>query len=212
MAMDCPRWSEKIPPTRAEEFRKNVENIEALIQTHCRTTVINNEILRQWHFLLFRKFVPKSYYAGNFRQDDRDSMLCLGVNVGVGEEAAIDFRIVLREMAFLESWIQTELDALEPTWKFMDKRARCLNLAHFLASLLGRFIKIHPFINGNGRISRLIWEYGLIRFGVPKQCRVHPRPEQPYGELMKSAMKGDVRPLKIAIFEQLSIFNPNIEL
>lgn len=41
------------------------------------------------------------------------------------------------------------------------------SIAPFLAQLHHRFILIHPFDDGNGRIVRLLLNYALIRFGYP---------------------------------------------
>lgn len=40
-----------------------------------------------------------------------------------------------------------------------------------------RFVEIHPFVNGNGRTSRLCINYFLRRYGIP--LIAIPRPEVP---------------------------------
>jgi len=59
------------------------------------------------------------------------------------------------QMAELVEWMQSELDA--PT----------LHPIAFAAQLHHRFLKIHPFADGNGRVARLIANYILMREGFP---------------------------------------------
>lgn len=42
-----------------------------------------------------------------------------------------------------------------------------LSISSFLAELHHRFVRIHPFDDGNGRVSRLWVNYALLRFGYP---------------------------------------------
>ena len=62
---------------------------------------------------------------------------------------------------------------------------------------VGRLIRIHPFVNGNGRMSRLVANYLLYRFGLPL---LFPHPyDRPVGTEYASAseacMRDDLRPM-----------------
>jgi hypothetical protein len=59
-------------------------------------------------------------------------------------------------------------------------------------------------------LSRLLWTWILLRFNVPVQCRIHPRPDPPYSELMRASMRGDHGPLATHILRHLSACPPSI--
>ena len=59
------------------------------------------------------------------------------------------------EMQEIVQWIQE--------WLKKDKEEKCKALAPFLAELHKRFIHIHPFDDGNGRVVRLLLAYVLVR-------------------------------------------------
>lgn len=45
------------------------------------------------------------------------------------------------------------------------------------AELHGEWIRIHPFVNGNGRTARLWANWALIRYGLPPLLNPRPRPQ-----------------------------------
>ena len=57
---------------------------------------------------------------------------------------------------------------MEEIVKEYNKRCECQHDAFELASWLHyKIVSLHPFIDGNGRISRLLWCYSLMRDGLP---------------------------------------------
>ena len=100
------------------------------------------------------------------------------------------------------------IQRLEIEWPLLAPRERALRLAILTGALIGTFIRIHPFINGNGRTSRLWWRWMLFRFAVPEQVIVSPRPAPPYDELMASAMRGDDVPLQHFVLKHLNSHAP----
>ena len=56
------------------------------------------------------------------------------------------------------------------------------------------WVRIHPFLNGNGRIAR-IWANSLfMRYGIAPVVRLRPRPDGGYGLAGAAAMEGDWQP------------------
>jgi Fic family protein len=76
---------------------------------------------------------------------------------------------------------------------FTNKVQSSLQLASWA---VGRFIQIHPFLNGNGRISRLLANYFFIRYdlGIVPFTFI-ARPGGDYGQAMNVCMTGDFAPL-----------------
>lgn len=69
---------------------------------------------------------------------------------------------------------------------------------------VGAFVRIHPFVNGNGRTSRLLWTTLLGRFGLPPQLSVLRRPGPPYPHVMAAAMDQDYGPAVVMVLRALA--------
>jgi fido (protein-threonine AMPylation protein) len=199
----CPKWEKDIPADRAAEFILLVTSVHQEILTSASHSLVDYNDVRRWHAHLFRDFVPLDYYAGNWRGIDK-LRPCLQENVSVGGISGSDFRFVQRHMFGLFHVVRLQLSQLELNWAQLQPSQRALRLAITAANFIGGFVQIHPFLNGNGRTSRLLWRWCLLRFGVPVQCCVYPRPKHPYGDLMRDAMRGDYRPLTIYILDHLA--------
>jgi fido (protein-threonine AMPylation protein) len=70
-------------------------------------------------------------------------------------------------------------------------------VAQLVTFAVGNLLRIHPFINGNGRMSRLVANYLLHRFGYPL---LHPHPydrpvDQEYAPAAEACMRNDLRPM-----------------
>jgi hypothetical protein len=161
------------------------------------------------HLRIFRRFVPLHYYAGNYRADDA-LQPCLRTQVHVGRVFGAPFQNVEREMSVLIQRLSVTLVETELGWSQLNSRERTLRVANLIATFVGAFIRIHTFVNGNGRISRLLWAWGLLRFGSPHQCRIHPRPDQPYAAIMGESMRGNDGPLALLILQHLAMHAPRI--
>ena len=112
-------------------------------------------------------------------------------------------------MRQLAATVRRDLIDLELNWPRLTPRDRALRLAINLANFVGGFIRIHPFVNGNGRVSRLLWRWSLHQFGVPPQIPVHPRPHPPYPQIMAAAMHDDLRPFVQHVLQHLASHPPD---
>jgi fido (protein-threonine AMPylation protein) len=199
----CPEWTDEIPAGRIAEFVAIVGQVADALQTSARSTVLGPEDPCRWHRSIFRNFVPLDCYAGNCRSSSSQHP-CLAVNVHVAGIPGSAFQTVQQDLDSLFADARKRLAVLEINWPLVSPKERTLSLAVVTANLVGGFIRVHPFVNGNGRISRLIWAWCLFRFGVPKQFSLHPRPAQPYGQLMAQAMVGNFNPLALAVLDHLA--------
>jgi hypothetical protein len=203
---DCPRWDEDIPKDRAAEFRAILSGVQQLILTVAAQRLIILDDVLGWHETLFEAFVPLDCYAGNFRGDSHP---CLSVNVQVGGVLGSTWQVTDIHMRQLAAHVRRDLIDLELNWTMLTPQDRTLRLAINIANLVGGFIRIHPFVNGNGRLSRLLWRWSLYRFGVPPQVPVHPRPNPPYPAIMAAAMQGDLRPFVQHVLQHLASHRPD---
>lgn len=198
----CPNWHENIPSERLEEFKVLVAQVHREIWASAGRSIVAADDPLRWHDTLFRDFVPLRYYAGHYRGED-SVRPCLNVGVRVGDIRGCPPSLVRAQVDDLFVQIRRQIESLELRWSQLSPRARAMQLSVITANLVGGFVRIHPFINGNGRTSRLLWRWCLARFGVPVQCCTHPRPNPPYGQIMKQAMRGDYRDLALYVLEHL---------
>lgn len=203
-AINCPEWSSDGPPTREGAFRQSVRAAYRAAEAAAMRKIVDPPTCCRWHYTMFREQVPLDYYAGNLRQDD-PSRPCLQTDVAVEGIAGVPYQRVISEMQRLFERSRFEVARLETGWSQLAPQQRTMRLAIILGELIGGFIRIHPFINGNGRSSRLLWAWGLIRFGVPPQVRIRRHPENPtYNFVMAQAMRGDFAPLAPFILTHLA--------
>lgn len=210
LMIECPDWDDVIPQGREPVFLCDLESALRSV-SQCGHEIVNCNEICEWHYLLFRNVVPLDYYAGHFRQDSPDKV-CLACDVEVAGVPGAPFQIVANEIRKLSEALRISMGRTELRWSTMAQREKALRLAVLSAAFIGGFIRIHPFRNGNGRTSRLIWRWVLLRFGVPPQVRVHPRPGQdtPYAQLMAEAMHGNTGPLAFAILRHLATNPPSM--
>ena len=102
---------------------------------------ISNPLLLKCHKNIFNRSKPE--LAGKYRE----------YNVRVGSYIAPDYREVKKMMNQLIRFIDKEMDNINPV--------ELAALVHF------RFEKIHPFLDGNGRIGRLLMNHILWFSGYP---------------------------------------------
>jgi fido (protein-threonine AMPylation protein) len=204
--IDCPLW-ENDDYSNQTNYHESVHETHMLVLNDIKH-IISPKIVQFWHFTLFNKFVPLDYYAGHFRKNNNER-ICLEMNVHVCGIPSTPFQNVLQEIYLLFDELKINLENLEINWKIIAPKERTWRLAILLSYCVGKFIKIHPFINGNGRASRFLWLWFLLRFGVPKQVRVSSRPNPPYQDLMREAMNGNYSALTIYVFEYLKNNQPD---
>lgn len=109
--------------------------------------VAKREALTEWqirnlHSLVLKSIDPEQ--AGRYRQEN--------VVIAGASTPPPDFMHVAAEMAGLIDWYGHSAD--------LHSVARA-------AQLHTRFVKIHPFIDGNGRTGRLLLNFELMRVGYP---------------------------------------------
>jgi Fic/DOC family len=136
--------------------------------------------------------VPGSRYVGAFRGERGLERIQVRVLSNYGADSAK----VRGELARFEAKLQksvAELDALLPTGQELDSD-QLAAIIDLCARANAERVRIHPFVNGNGRTARL-WANSLaVRYGLPPFVRLRPRPNSGYGDAGAKAMKGDWKP------------------
>lgn len=80
-------------------------------------------------------------------------------------------------------------------WLRKELETPSMGLLEFLTLLHHRFIRIHPFDDGNGRVVRLLVNYVLLKAGLPPLV-IKTRERKQYLSALAMADAGDFKPLQ----------------
>lgn len=134
--------------------------------TLLKNRIITEKDIRTMHQMFYESIEKE--YAGRYRDMD---VLISGSKYPVTEPKQIQ-----AEMDSLFQWIATERDQFHPVT--------------FAVQLHKRFVFIHPFKDGNGRIARLIMNTALIQDGYLLAV-IPPVLRHEYIELLEKAHRDD---------------------
>lgn len=140
--------------------------IESLVDTH---TEIDENILLHVHWLLMHDIRDD---AGQFRTSNVVVGGAFFTPPGSSEVKPMTLKLL--------EWLKTFFPKVEPI---------------FLASLFHiRFVKIHPFTDGNGRVVRLLMNYILMRNGYPFIADIKVADEKKYLDTLQMSDLGNNEP------------------
>jgi hypothetical protein len=170
--------------------------VARFLEKRAGSLIINHGDIRNWHSTVFKNAVPLSYYAGNYRCVN-PARPCLGQNVSVNTHPGSDHHLVETEMNAYSQNLYSFIVQTDSHMKIEPSFAQRITAIIQLASWgVGRFHQIHPFLNGNGRMSRLLANYFFVRYDlgfVP--FKTMARPQGNYVMAMDACMSGDFVPL-----------------
>jgi fido (protein-threonine AMPylation protein) len=158
--------------------------------------ILNHGDLKSWHLKLFADVVPVHYYAGNYRGPSK-AHPCLNTDVAVGPNRGAPASQVESEMRKfsedLEAHIRATDEFIDRSRSPKDRLKAAVQLAAFVG---GSIIKIHPFLNGNGRIARFAMNFILHRYLDKTPFFIHRPPHADYEGASEIAMReGNFIPL-----------------
>ncbi len=90
-------------------------------------------------------------------------------------------------------------------WFNREMESPTLSIASFIAELHHKFIVIHPFDDGNGRIARLWINYILLRWDYPPLI-IPSEDKRNYFTALQKADHGDINPLTIYLGKALMVW------
>lgn len=145
------------------------------------------ETVKAWHAQLYAGCsVPVPAYVGNLRGDRVDPDL-VGYEVGVGplrsdgypEGVGVWSEQVHGQsdtfFAALHEALET-LDGRFATGARLTSETDLWEVAGLAAVAHGEWLRIHPFVNGNGRTARVWTAFVAYRYGLPAFVQLKPRP------------------------------------
>lgn len=194
VSLPCPPWEAPEPPDKVQHVVSEMAEFHRFIFKNAKQKIIDHGEIKTWHGRIFRLVVPVSYYAGNYRCDD-SSKPCLAVNVGVPPNPGAPYKEVTDLM---KSYSEELRDKTIKVTSYINRGSvspieQTGAVVQLVAFSVGRLSQIHPFINGSGRMSRLVANYVLHRFDY-RMLHPHPynRPvEQEYAQAAADCMRGN---------------------
>lgn len=168
-----------------------IEFVESLIQTQ---EVVSEHNIKQIHALIMKNILPNTHYAGNHAGSYRDQ------NVIISGASTIPPHhiLVAQEMEDLIEWYQLTNKQTQGLSAYPNHPITNHPILR-AAKLHTLFVKIHPFIDGNGRTGRLLMNLDLMQAGfVPAIIRAESRLEY-YDALDIACSQGDFNPISMMI-------------
>jgi hypothetical protein len=146
--------------------------------------------------------VPHLRYVGHFRGQPGLESEPVYVGSRAGLRAALGAGGVAEFVKRLQAVLK-QLDNLLPRGAELDRDGleAVVELAAWAHS---EWVRIHPFVNGNGRVARILTNAILMRYGLPPVLRLRPRPPLPYDYAGAEGMAGNARPME-ALLRRLLI-------
>ncbi len=176
---DCPPWEYANHPKRDQVLRVEVQKILGGLRSSKIPTEALTGDSRPIHGQVFSALTPSgySYFAGHFRGENFRCLKFCPVTAGgdprVGHAPQI-VQATMNAFGYRARLAFSKIDGLsDPLAKF----AYAIRLASNFFEL---FLRIHPYMNGNGHMARFIVWATLGRYGYwPERWPVEPRPPDP---------------------------------
>lgn len=188
-----PHWDADSPTLRA-----NLARIDAAVHDDAvRRVTPTLKRVREWHAVMMQGLDTEDPdYVGRFR--GTPGFPALAADVEIAGVLGTPYADVDAEAQAFESRVQAvvaALDAMYPTPDALDDDGRkaVIELAAYAHA---EWVRIHPFINGNGRTSRIWANLIMQRYGMPPVLVLRPRPSgRNYAGAASACMSGDWAPL-----------------
>jgi Fic family protein len=189
--MAGPAWDDEMASARVEQ---NLLDVAAgIIALAGGRELPNEDLVREWHRRMLEGVdLPDDAYRGAFRGDPHPAVA--DYQVAVGGLATVPFADVRLAIRDLVSHLQARVGELDR----MDAQLGDQLSAHFIEQVLevaawlhGEWVRIHPFVNGNGRTARMWVLWLCVRYGLPQLLPLRPRPDMVYGPASLLSMTGN---------------------
>jgi hypothetical protein len=188
-----PPWDDDVASERGDENLAKLSTAIPSESSESRTSPTAN-LARDWHRAMVEGVdIPDDAYCGGFRGDVHPALADYENTVGgLPTTRACD---VGREIRSLMSELQDQVSLLDE----LDEQGDPFILApEFVEAVLEcaawlhcDWVRIHPFVNGNGRTARMwvLWLCG--RYGLPQLLELRPRPDMGYNSAAQLGVTGE---------------------
>jgi len=213
--VDCPEWEYEDHRESASILKEETKSVLLDLRTGKIATKEFAANTRPIHYRLFRKLTPDEcpYYAGHYRGEQFRCLKYLRVGIKDDPRVGAPPEQVQGRMAILKQLIDKTIPALDQGMQVPDRHLKrqdkILYVVIFACQVFEFFLRIHPYVNGNGHAARFcIWAL-LGRYKLwPTRWSIEPKPpDPPYTELIVQYRDGNKIPLEKYILHCLYMEN-----
>jgi len=144
--------------------------------------VRKNEPFSEWQIKGIHSLILK-----NIDEENAGRYRIINVTIGGARHVPPDFLHLPQQMGDLAKWY--------------DKESKALHPVELAARVHADFVKIHPFVDGNGRTARLLMNLELMKAGFPAVVLPVERRLEYYEVLDKAHVDGDYGPFLSLIYD-----------
>jgi len=141
---------------------------------------------RRLHRQLFSELAPNgyNYYSGNYRGSDFRCLKYQPVGIQGDPRVGYPAEDVGAAMRQLEKCLRSGILGLDESFALpkakLSRQTKLYYLVVFVSRMFVQFLTIHPYVNGNGHIARLMVWAVLGRYGYwPNRWPIEPRTGDP---------------------------------
>ncbi len=201
---DCPRFWEYEEHPRRPEVRGRALGVVKDLRKNILPTLKLSKDTRPVHRRLFVGMTPNDceYFAGCYRGEAYKCLKHISVGIKGDDRVGYSPATVVDVMGQFAQEIGAGLDAIDAGHKLPHAQVpaseKLLYAVIFASKVFEFFLRIHPYVNGNGHAARfLVWAI-LGRYGYwPRRWTIDPKPaDPPYTPLIREYRDGNKEPLE----------------
>jgi hypothetical protein len=202
---NCPRWDYENHRKRNCVLPGRVARIVWNLRSGKVDTLDLIQDSRPHHRYALGRLTPRGhrYYAGNYRGS---GFACLDIDVGPSGRPGVysTAREVAHDLEMLMLNIGLAVDRLDKRFSadlsLADEAVLLKVLLVVASNIFADFLRVHPYLNGNGHVARLMVWALMGRYGYwPERFSVEPRPRvRDYVAMIEECRAG--RPGRLAAY------------
>ena len=176
----------------SQELWDNIDRVQSRLEREAvKRLTPTLKLIKSWHVhvdTMQGLTADEPEYIGNFRGEPGVE----GIGVRIGGVPGVHSTRVAAEVRAFEAELQRRVAALDKRYSAdldldVPGFADVIDLAAWAHS---EWVRIHPFVNGNGRTARCLANFIFTRYGIGPVVRVRPRPGGDYEAAAAASMNG----------------------
>lgn len=165
---------------------------------------------RAAHGQYFKDLTPDGFphYAGHYRGEDFECLRDHEVGIGGDKRVGMRAKFTPNRMEQFSHWVDESNKILTSGDNIWPPNISDENVFYYkvcaATAMHVEFLTIHPYINGNGHIARMLLAIFLLHFGIEMNgLSVDTRPQAPYTKLIAKYRDGERHHLENFILQHL---------
>lgn len=202
--LDCPPWEYRDHADSSRVIQGHLQKLLVRLRSARTDTLGFVTDTRRLHRRLFLELTPTGYeyYAGNYRGSEFRCLQYCPVAVPGDPSVGHPPEHVSSAMRRLGDDLRSGIAGLDEGFALpnakVSRQTKLYFLVVFASRMFVHFLTIHPYVNGNGHIARLMVWAVLGRYGYwPKRWPIEPRTGDPeYLRTIRAYRGGQQRELE----------------